>query len=83
MNDNSAIFFSLGIAYREEVTDKDGNTVLKVTRGGALLRSTLKEGFFETIGGSFAYSWKIGGTVLRSLGSCLPASLVWMPLAGL
>ena len=75
MNDNSAIFFSLGIAYREEVTDKDGNTVLKVTRGGALLPSTLKEGFFETIGGSFAYSWKIGGTVLRSLGELFTGKL--------
>lgn len=75
MNDNSAIFFSLGIAYREEVTDKDGNTVLAVTRGGALLPSTLKEGFWETIGGSFVYSWKIGGTVLRSLGELFTGKL--------
>lgn len=68
MNDNSAIFFSLGIAYREEVTDEHGNTALTLTRGGALAPMTVKEGFFETIGNAFAYSWKIGGTVLRSLG---------------
>ena len=29
---------------------------------------TLKEGFWETVGSSFVYSFKIGGTVLRSLG---------------
>ena len=29
---------------------------------------TLKEGFWQTIGSSFVYSFKIGGTVLRSLG---------------
>ena len=75
MNDNSAIFFSLGIAYREDVTDEKGNTALKVTRGGALNPTTLKEGFWETIGGSFVYSWKIGGTVLRSLGELFTGKL--------
>ena len=75
MNDNSAIFFSLGIAYREEVTDDKGDTVLKVTRGGALKSSTTQEGFFETIGSSFVYSWKIGGTVLRSLGELFTGKL--------
>lgn len=75
MNDNSAIFFSLGIAYREEVTSEKGDTVLKVTRGGGLNPTSLKEGFFETIGGSFAYSWKIGGTVLRSLGELFTGKL--------
>ncbi len=29
---------------------------------------TLKEGFWETVGSSLVYSFKIGGTVLRSLG---------------
>ena len=75
MNDNSAIFFSLGIAYREAVTDDKGDTVLKVTRGGALVPTELDEGFFETIGNSFVYSWKIGGTVLRSLGELFTGKL--------
>ena len=36
---------------------------------------TQREGFFETIGSSFAYSWKIGGTVLRSLGELLTGKI--------
>ena len=75
MQDNSAIFFSLGIASREEVTDENGNVKLELTRGGALSPTTVKGGFFETIGTSFAYSWKIGGTVLRSLGELLTGKL--------
>ena len=75
MQDNSAIFFSLGIAHREEVTDENGKTSLKTTRGGALSPTAVKGGFFETIGTSLAYSWKIGGTVLRSLGELLTGKL--------
>lgn len=75
MNDNNAIFYSLGIAYRETVIDESGNEVLKTTRGGALAPMTVKDGFFETLGDSFAYSWKIGGTVLRSLGELLTGKL--------
>ncbi len=75
MQDNSAIFFALGIAHREEVTDENGNVSLELTRGGALSPTTVKGGFFETIGTSFAYSWKIGGTVLRSLGELLTGKL--------
>ena len=36
---------------------------------------TVQHGFFDTIGRSFAYSWKIGGTVLRSLGELLTGKL--------
>lgn len=75
MQDNSAIFFALGIAHREEVTDENGTVSLELTRGGALSPTTVKGGFFETIGSSFAYSWKIGGTVLRSLGELLTGKL--------
>ncbi len=70
MSDNSAIFFSLGIAYREVI---DGE--MKLTRGGALNSATIREGFFETIGHSFVYSFKIGGMVLRSLGELLTGKL--------
>ena len=75
MNDNNAIFYSLGIAYRETVIDESGSEVLKTTRGGALAPMTVKDGFFETLGNSFAYSWKIGGMVLRSLGELLTGKL--------
>ena len=75
MSDNDGIFFSLGIAYREEVTDDAGNAKMEVTRGGALAPSSVKEGFFQTIGDSFAYSWKMGGTILRSLGELITGKL--------
>ena len=35
----------------------------------------MQEGFFQTIGDSLIYSWKIGGTVLRSLGELLTGKL--------
>ncbi len=75
MSDNNAIFFSLGIAYRENVTDENGETGMKVTRGGALSTVTVREGFFETIGNSFTYSFKIGGTILRTLGELLTGKI--------
>ncbi len=75
MSDNNALFFSLGIAYRENVTNENGETQLKVTRGGALASVTVREGFFETIGNSFMYSFKIGGTILRTLGELLTGKL--------
>ena len=36
---------------------------------------TMKEGFWKTIGSSFVYSFKIGGTVLRSLGELITGKL--------
>ena len=36
---------------------------------------TVQHGFFDTLGRSVAYSWKIGGTVLRSLGELLTGKL--------
>ncbi|MBQ9117659.1 MAG: site-2 protease family protein [Clostridia bacterium] len=35
----------------------------------------VRQGFFETIGSSFEYSFKLGGTVLRSLGELLTGKL--------
>lgn len=75
MTDTNCVFFSLGIAYREEIEQEDGTTALTVTRGGALKNYGLEEGFFQTIGSSFVYSFKIGGTVLRSLGELLTFKL--------
>lgn len=40
-----------------------------------LYTTTAKQDFFESIGHSFVYSWKIGGTVLRSLGELLTGKL--------
>lgn len=75
MSDVHPILYSLGIWYREEVTDEEGNTEIKLTRGGGILPAEVQEGFFQTIGDSLIYSWKIGGTVLRSLGELLTGKL--------
>ena len=74
MSDNSAIFFSLGIAYREMV-EVNGTEQLEMINGGVIATKNVREGFFETIGDSFMYSFKIGGVVLRSLGELLTGKL--------
>ena len=43
---------------------------------------TVKEGFFQTIGASFVYSGKIGGSVLRSLGELITGRLPINSLGG-
>ena len=43
---------------------------------------TMKEGFFQTIGASFAYSFKIGGMVLRSLGELITGKLPISSMGG-
>ena len=77
MSDNSAIFFALGIATREEVDGK-----MTLTRGGALSQTSVREGFFQTIGNSFVYSFKLGGSVLRSLGELLTGKLGIQAMGG-
>ncbi len=75
MSDSDSVLFSLGIAARGEVEQDDGSLVLQTVRGGGLSTTTVKDGFFETIGRSFVYSFKIGGTILRSLGELLTGKL--------
>ena len=75
MSESSEVLFLLGIAARGEVTDENGNTSMQVVRGGGFNGAEVKDGFFQTIGHSFVYSWKIGGTVLRSLGELLTGKL--------
>lgn len=41
----------------------------------SLSYSPYKEGFFQTLGHSFAYSFKLGGTILRSLGELFTGKL--------
>ena len=47
-----------------------------------LYMNTVKLGFFETIGKSVVYSWKIGGTVLRSFGELLTGKLGFEAVGG-
>lgn len=53
----------------------DTQTLLESMGIYGLYTVTVKQGFFETVGNSFAYSVKIGGTVLRSLGELLTGKL--------
>lgn len=76
MSDTNVIFYALGIACREEVPDEEtGKMVMKTTRGGGISTVSAKQGFFDTIGQSFVYSFKTGGTILRSLGELLTGKI--------
>ncbi|MBQ8342746.1 MAG: site-2 protease family protein [Clostridia bacterium] len=75
MSDIGSILYPLGLAYREDVAGEDGEIVNKLTFGGGLVPTDVKSGFFGTIGHSFVYSFKIGGTILRSLGELLTGKL--------
>lgn len=82
MNDTQYIFFSLGIASREEIPDKEGNPVMTLTRGGGLDSYEHREGFFQTLGSAFVYSFKLGGTILRSLGELITGKLAITTMGG-
>lgn len=61
----------LGIKFVEE-KDEEGN----VTNSGYQLASAnVKFGFFETLGRSFVYSFKIAGSILRVIGELLTGRL--------
>lgn len=70
MSDISTLIYSLGLATRGEVEGE-----IQTTRGGGFTTTQYKDGFFQTIGKSFVYSVKIGGTVLRSLGELLTGKM--------
>lgn len=57
------------------VNMSDTYTLLRSMGVYGLSPTTVKQNFFETIGHSFGYSVKIGGTVLRSLGELLTGKL--------
>lgn len=76
MSDTNTVIFALGLASKAELPDKEtGELKMQITRGGGFSGVALREGFFETIGNTFVYSFKIGGTILRSLGELLTGKL--------
>lgn len=70
MSDTNSVFYALNLAYPKGTKDEKGED-LKIS----LIPTDVKEGFFDTIGHSFVYSFKIGGTVLRSLGELITGKL--------
>lgn len=75
MSDAASILYPLGLAYREDFIEDGKTTENKLVNGGGLVPTDTKETFFPTIGHSFVYSFKIGGTVLRSLGELITGKL--------
>lgn len=57
------------------VNMSDTGRLLGVLGLDGLYTVTVRQSFLDTIGRSFVYSWKIGGTVLRSLGELLTGKL--------
>ncbi len=53
----------------------DTRTLLQAMNIYGLRMTTQKQGFFQTLGGAFVYSFKIGGMVLRSLGELLTGKI--------
>ena len=63
----------------------DTQTLLRAmgfTKGDSLINRAQKDGFWETIGNAFGYSFKIGGTVLRSLGELLTGKIGMESMGG-
>lgn len=60
----------------------DTDTLLKAMNIYGLYTVTEKQGFFASFGHSFVYSFKIGGTVLRSLGELLTGKLGLSAMGG-
>ncbi len=77
MTDTSAIFYSLGLVVRKENTSKT-----EYLRFNVLSADTIRDGFFPTIGHSFMYSFKLGGSVLRSLGELLTGKMSIKAMGG-
>ncbi len=59
----------------ENMSDTNALLVCMGLHYNGLQTQTVKQGFFPTIGHSTVYSFKIGGTVLRSLGELLTGKL--------
>ena len=57
------------------VNMSDTQTLLKALGIYGMYGESHREGFFQTIGSSFVYSFKIGGTLLRSLGELLTGKI--------
>lgn len=60
----------------------DTSTLLRAMGVQEMRTVTVRGGFFETIGNAFAYSFKLAGTVLQSLGELLTGKLSITDMGG-
>jgi len=74
IEDNMLLYKALGVYYE---TNEDGAMV-----NGGLYTTSVRVGFFQTIGRSFEYSFKIAGTIFSVLGQLLTGSLGLSSIGG-
>lgn len=74
LEDNTLLYKALGIYYE---IDDNGAMI-----NGGLYSTSVKVGFFQTIGRSFEYSFKIAGTIFTVIGQLLTGSLGLTSMGG-
>ncbi len=74
LEDNMLLYKALGVYYE---TDEEGTMI-----NGGLYTTSVRVGFFQTIGRSFEYSFKIAGTIFSVLGQLLTGSLGLSSIGG-
>ncbi len=74
VEDLKGLYSALGIYYE---TDSQGGLI-----NGGMYSASVKLGFFETIGRSFEYSFKIAGTIFTVLGQLLTGALGLSSIGG-
>ncbi len=74
VEDLKGLYKALGIYYE---TNSDGEMI-----NGGMYSTSVKLGFFETIGRSFEYSFKIAGTIFTVLGQLLTGALGLSSIGG-
>ena len=74
VEDSKGLYSALGIYYE---TDADGQM-----QNGGLYSTSIKFGFFQTIGRSFEYSFMLAGTIFTVLGQLLTGALGISSLGG-
>ena len=83
INDLAGYIFPGGIRAARRIRPHDADDPgVGYWRGGGFDSATVKDGFFGVIGHSFVYSWKIGGTILRTLGELLTGKLGLSSMGG-
>ena len=74
VEDNVRLYTALGLAFE---TDANGALI-----NGGLYSTGVRFGFFETIGRSFEYSFKLAGTIFKILGQLITGTLGLSSIGG-
>ncbi len=66
---------TLTLLYDGDFANMAATEAMEAAMGWKVYTTTIRRGFFETLGGAFAYSFKMGGSILQSLGELLTGKL--------